>query len=46
MFDVDFIYESKIIAECKAGDGCGAFSDVDDFLGELLRPYNLRYKRC
>jgi len=35
MFDVDFIYESKILPNVKAGDGCGAFSECRRFFGGI-----------
>ncbi len=44
-FDVDFIYESKILPGAKLVMDVDKFRTVEDFLDELLRPYNLKYKK-
>lgn len=45
LFDVDFIYESKVLPDTKLVMDVEKFRSVEDFLDELLRPYNLRYKK-
>ena len=44
-FDVDFIYESKILPGAKLVMDVERFKTVEEFLDELLRPYNLKYKK-
>ncbi|HVV02730.1 MAG TPA: SusC/RagA family TonB-linked outer membrane protein, partial [Puia sp.] len=44
-FDVDFIYESKILPDVKLVMDVERFKHVEDFLTELLRPYNLKFKK-
>lgn len=44
-FDVDFIYESKILPDVKLVMDIDRFKHVEDFLTELLRPYNLKFKK-
>src|SRR5258708_20928407 len=44
-FDVDFIYESKILPGAKLVMDVEKFKTVEEFLDELLRPYNLKYKK-
>jgi TonB-linked SusC/RagA family outer membrane protein len=44
-FDVDFIYESKILPGAKLVMDVDKFRTVEEFLDELLRPYNLKYKK-
>jgi TonB-dependent starch-binding outer membrane protein SusC len=44
-FDVDFIYESKILPAAKLVMDVDKFRTVEEFLDELLRPYSLKYKK-
>ncbi|MBN8851827.1 MAG: TonB-dependent receptor [Sphingobacteriales bacterium] len=44
-FDVDFIYESKILPDVKLVMDIDRFKHVEDFLTELLRPYNLKFRK-
>jgi TonB-dependent starch-binding outer membrane protein SusC len=44
-FDVDFIYESSILPVNKLVVDVDAYKTVENFLDELLRPYNLKYKK-
>jgi TonB-linked SusC/RagA family outer membrane protein len=44
-FDVDFIYESKVLPGAKLVIDVDKFKTVEEFLTELLRPYNLKYKK-
>ena len=44
-FDVDFIYESKILPGAKLVMDVEKFKTVEEFLDELLRPYSLKYKK-
>src|SRR5450432_2181550 len=44
-FDVDFIYESSILPVAKLVIDVDVYKTVDNFLDELLRPYNLKYKK-
>jgi len=44
-FDVDFIYESKVIPAAKVIIDVDKYKSVEDFLDELLKPYNLKYKK-
>ena len=44
-FDVDFIYESRILPGAKLVMDVEKFRTVEDFLDELLKPYNLKYKK-
>src|SRR6185312_11954572 len=44
-FDVDFIYESKILPDVKLVMDIDRFKHVEDFLTELLRPYNRKFKK-
>ena len=45
VFDVDFIYESKVIPSVRVVIDVDKYKSVEDFLDELLRPYNLKYKK-
>lgn len=45
VFDVDFIYESKVIPSARVIMDVDKYKSVEDFLDELLRPYNLKYKK-
>lgn len=45
MFDVDFIYESRILPPVKVAMDIEKFKTVDEFLSELLSPYSLKYKK-
>ena len=45
IFDVDFIYESKVIPSAKVIIDVDKYKSVEDFLDELLKPYNLKYKK-
>ncbi|GGB16358.1 SusC/RagA family TonB-linked outer membrane protein [Puia dinghuensis] len=45
VFDVDFIYESRILPEARLVIDVEKYKTVEDFLDELLRPYNLKYKK-
>jgi TonB-linked SusC/RagA family outer membrane protein len=45
IFDVDFIYESKVIPSTKVIIDVDKYKSVEGLLDELLRPYNLRYKK-
>ncbi|HEV2481656.1 MAG TPA: SusC/RagA family TonB-linked outer membrane protein [Puia sp.] len=45
IFDVDFIYESKVIPSTKVIIDVDKYKSVEDFLDELLKPYNLKYKK-
>jgi TonB-dependent starch-binding outer membrane protein SusC len=45
VFDVDFIYESKVIPNTRVIMEIDKYRTVEDFLEELLRPYNLKYKK-
>src|SRR5882757_3862985 len=45
MFDVDFIYESKILPGAKLVMDVEKFKTVEEFLDELLKPYSLKYKK-
>ncbi len=44
-FDVDFIYESKILPGTKLVMDVDKYKTVEDFLDDLLRPYSLKYKK-
>lgn len=44
-FDVDFIYESKILPAARLAINIDKYKTVEEFLDELLKPYNLRYKK-
>jgi TonB-linked SusC/RagA family outer membrane protein len=44
-FDVDFIYESSVIPAAKLVMDIDTYKTVENFLDELLRPYNLKYKK-
>src|ERR1700743_579822 len=44
-FDVDFIYESKILPAKKLVMDVDRFKTVEEFLDELLKPYDLKYKK-
>lgn len=44
-FDVDFIYEFKILPTTRLVIDIDKYKTVEEFLDELLRPYNLRYKK-
>ena len=45
MFDVDFIYESRILPTTRLVFDIDKYKTVEEFLDELLKPYNLRYKK-
>src|SRR5579872_6995028 len=45
VFDVDFIYESKVIPNTRVVMEIDKYKSVEDFLEDLLRPYNLKYKK-
>src|SRR5258707_382931 len=45
VFDVDFIYESKVLPDARLVMEVDKYRTVEDFLDELLRPYNLKYKK-
>jgi TonB-dependent starch-binding outer membrane protein SusC len=45
IFDVDFIYESKVIPGVRVVIDVDKYKSVEDLLDELLRPYNLHYKK-
>lgn len=45
VFDVDFIYESKVLPGTRVIMDVDKYKSVEDFLDELLRPYNLKYKK-
>ncbi|HEV3326759.1 MAG TPA: carboxypeptidase-like regulatory domain-containing protein, partial [Puia sp.] len=44
-FDVDFIYESKILPSTRLVMDVDKYRTVEEFLEELLKPYNLRFKK-
>ncbi len=44
-FDVDFIYESKILPGVRLVMNVDQYKTVEDFLDELLKPYSLHYKK-
>src|SRR6185437_15972676 len=44
-FDVDFIYETKVLPGAKVIIDVDKYKSVEDFLDELLKPYNLKYKK-
>ena len=44
-FDVDFIYESKILPDIKLSVSPEKYKTVESFLEELLDPYKLRFKK-
>ena len=44
-FDVDFIYETKVLPGARVIIDVDKYKTVEDFLDDLLRPYNLRYKK-
>jgi TonB-dependent starch-binding outer membrane protein SusC len=44
-FDVDFIYESSVLPAAKLVMDIDSYKTVENFLDELLRPYNLKYKK-
>src|ERR1700727_2951528 len=44
-FDVDFIYESKILPNTRLVLDIDKYKTVEEFLDELLKPYNLKYKK-
>jgi len=45
VFDVDFIYESRVLPTTRVIMDVDKYKSVEDFLDELLRPYNLKYKK-
>lgn len=45
LFDVDFIYETKVLPGARVIIDLDKYKTVEDFLDELLRPYNLKYKK-
>jgi TonB-linked SusC/RagA family outer membrane protein len=44
-FDVDFIYESKILPNTRLVMDIDKYKTVEEFLDGLLKPYNLKYKK-
>jgi len=44
-FDVDFIYESRILPGARLVMDVEKYKTVEEFLDELLKPYNLKYKK-
>ena len=44
-FDVDFIYESRILPGVRLVMDVEKYKTVEEFLDELLKPYNLKYKK-
>jgi TonB-linked SusC/RagA family outer membrane protein len=44
-FDVDFIYESKILPGTRLVMDIDKYRTVEEFLDDLLKPYNLKYKK-
>src|SRR6185312_12613656 len=44
-FDVDFIYETKVLPGARVIIDVDKYKSVEDFLDDLLRPYNLKYKK-
>jgi TonB-linked SusC/RagA family outer membrane protein len=44
-FDVDFIYESKVLPDARLVVDVDKYKTVEEFLDDLLRPYNLKYKK-
>ena len=45
VFDVDFVYESKVLPDARLVMEVEKYHSVEEFLDELLRPYNLKYKK-
>jgi TonB-dependent starch-binding outer membrane protein SusC len=45
VFDVDFIYESRILPVARVVMDVGKFKTVEKFLDKLLGPYHLKYKK-
>src|SRR5882757_3643264 len=45
VFDVDFVYESKIIPDTRLLIEVEKYKTVEAFLDDLLKPLNLKYKR-
>lgn len=45
VFDVDFVYESKILPDAALTMNVAKYKTVTAFLDELLKPYGLRYKK-
>jgi TonB-linked SusC/RagA family outer membrane protein len=44
-FDVDFIYESRILPGTRLVMDVEKYKTVEEFLDGLLKPYNLKYKK-
>jgi TonB-linked SusC/RagA family outer membrane protein len=44
-FDVDFIYESRILPGTRLVMDVDKYRTVEEFLDVLLKPYNLKYKK-
>ncbi|MGH2564723.1 MAG: SusC/RagA family TonB-linked outer membrane protein, partial [Ginsengibacter sp.] len=44
-FDIDFIYESKVLPDIKVSINPENYKTVESFLDELLQPYKLKYKK-
>ncbi|MFT4154482.1 SusC/RagA family TonB-linked outer membrane protein [Parafilimonas sp.] len=44
-FDVDFVYETKILPDAKIALKPENYKSVEAFLDELLQPYKLQYKK-
>ena len=44
-FDVDFIYESRVLPSARLAMDVEKYKTVEEFLEDLLRPYNLKFKK-
>jgi TonB-dependent starch-binding outer membrane protein SusC len=44
-FDVDFIYESRILPDIRLSVNLEKYKTVEEFLTDLLQPYKLKYKK-
>lgn len=45
VFDVDFVYESNVVPQTTLVMNVAKYKTVESFLNELLKPYNLKYKK-
>lgn len=45
VFDVDFMYESKIMPDTRLLIDIERYKTVEAFLDDLLKPFNLKYKK-
>ena len=45
VFDVDFMYESKIMPDTRLLIEVERYKTVEAFLADLLKPFNLKYKK-